>query len=104
MARPALASRPSSFATLAACELKLNFDFYGPARISETALHFLTNFITHRLRERQIGLSGRAAAALKWAKVGIERRHFESMRMPRYFDILESGLVERLSQTSRVTQ
>jgi hypothetical protein len=31
-------------------------------------------------------------------------RHLESMRMPRYFDILEAGLFEQLSQTGRVTQ
>src|SRR3954468_19489111 len=77
---------PPSLGALAACKLKLYFDFYGPPAISELALHFLANCLAQRLRECQIGLSGRAAAALKRAKVGVEGRHFKSMLLPRYFD------------------
>src|SRR5262245_10548695 len=67
-----LTDRHSSTAS-ATCELKFNFDFYGPARVAKTALHFFANAITDRLRKRQVCLASRRTTAFERAKIGIKR-------------------------------
>ena len=87
----------------ATCELKFNFDFYGPARVAKTALHFFANAITDRLRKRQVCLASRRTTAFERAKIGIKRWQAESMRLPRYFNVSKPCRFEQLSQMSRVT-